>query len=69
MTMAAGVMIVRIRRPGVGDVRIEVPYTDDKLQQLMDRANAEFGDPTKQLGGPEPVQAKPVPPPGGRRRR
>lgn len=31
----------------------------DKLQELMDRANAKFGDPTKDLGGPNAATDEP----------
>lgn len=33
-------------------------YADDRLQELMDRANQAFGDPTKILGGPSMTPPK-----------
>lgn len=43
-------IVMRYRK--TGEEWQEREYPDDRLQELMDRANAVFGDPSKILGGP-----------------
>ena len=55
-------IVVRHRRSGE-DWSEPQEFSDDRLQELMDRANAAFGDPGKTLGGPNehvpaPTRAK-----------
>lgn len=45
-------MPIEVRYRKTGEEWTLRTYPDDMLQELMDRANAAFGDPTKDLGGP-----------------
>lgn len=43
-------ILATVRRPDGSEITVRVPHAH--LQQLMDRAAAEFGDPSVNLGGP-----------------
>lgn len=47
-------ILIRVRRPGKEEHLIQAP--DDRLQDVLDRAWREFGDPAKCIGGPNPAE-------------
>ena len=57
-------LVVRWRRSGEGWSEPQ-EFEDDRLQELMDRANKAFGDPDRILGGPHEY----VPAPHGTKKR
>lgn len=54
--MTRSVIYVRVRRPN-GDMT-EMTMHQSKLQEVMDKANAQFGTPGKFIGGPTPIKVK-----------